>query len=116
MKKLQFYVCPACNSLVTATGEAAVSCCGKKLLPQNPVKAAAEEKLSVEIIDNEYFISSSHPMTKQNYITFVALLTGDSIMLRKTYPEWDFQTRIPRFGHGRLVWHCTCHGLQYQNI
>ena len=116
MKKLQFYVCPACSSIVTATGEAAVSCCGKIMQPQAPVKASAEEKLSVEVIDNEYFISSNHPMTKQNYITFVVLLTGDSIMLRKTYPEWDFQTRIPRFGHGKLVWHCTCHGLRYQII
>ena len=31
MKKLKFYICPQCGNLLTATAEAAVSCCGKKL-------------------------------------------------------------------------------------
>lgn len=29
MKKLNFYVCPICGNLLTSTGEASVSCCGK---------------------------------------------------------------------------------------
>ena len=51
-----------------------------------------------------------------HYITFVALLTGDSLMLRKLYPEWNLQTRIPRFGHGMLVWNCSRHGLFWQAL
>ena len=53
-------------------------------------------------------------MTKDHYITFVALLTGDSLILRRQYPEWDLQARIPRLGRGMLVWHCNQHGLRYQ--
>ncbi len=116
MKKLKFYVCPSCGNLLTGTTEAAISCCGKKLQALTPHKASDTEKLTVENIENDYFISAEHEMKKSHYITFVALLTGDSIMLRKQYPEWDLQVRIPRFGRGMLMWYCTEHGLFYQLI
>lgn len=114
MKKLRFYVCPDCGNVLTATNEASVSCCGKKLAPLEARKA--EEKLTVELIENEYFISSEHPMTKDHYISFVALLTSDALILRKQYPEWNLQTRVPRIGHGMLLWYCTQHGLFYQLV
>lgn len=116
MKKLKFYYCAQCGNVLTATAEAAVSCCGKKLEAMTPVKAQGGQKLTVEKIENEYFITSDHPMTKEHYITFVALLTGDSVLLRKQYPEWDLQTRIPQFGRGMLVWHSTRDGLFYQLV
>ncbi|NLW88819.1 MAG: helix-turn-helix domain-containing protein [Clostridiaceae bacterium] len=116
MKKLKFYVCPTCGNFITGISEASISCCGKKLAPLVAKKAQESEKLSVEHIENDYFISSDHPMTKEHYISFVALLTGDSVMIRKQYPEWDLSTRIPRFGHGILYWHCVDHGLFYQPV
>ena len=109
MKKLNFYVCPDCGNLITAATEAGVSCCGRTLLPLEPQKP--EEPLSVEKIDDSWFVSSPHPMTKDHYVSFVALLTGDTLFLRRLYPEWDLQTRIPAFGHGILLWYCTKHGL-----
>lgn len=33
----------------------------------------------------------------------LSLLTGDSIMLRKQYPESGLQVRIPVFAHGKLL-------------
>ena len=96
--------------------DTAVSCCGKKLKAIQPQKANDNERLSVEVVENDYFITSEHPMTKEHYIAFVALLTGDSFMLRKQYPEWDLQVRIPSFAHGRLLWYCTEHGLFYQLV
>ena len=116
MKKLNFYICPTCGNMVTAMTDTTVSCCGKKLSAQQPVKAGEDEKLKVEIIDDNYFITSEHPMTREHHITFIALLTGDSIMLRKQYPEWDLQVRIPTFAHGKLIWYCTKHGLFYQYV
>ena len=116
MKKLRCYVCPSCGNLITASGEAGVTCCGKNLHPLEPKKAEEGDRLSVEKLENDYFISSRHPMTKEHYVSFVALLTGDSVMVRKLYPEWDLQTRIPAFGHGTLLWYCTEHGLYKQLI
>lgn len=116
MKKLNFYVCPECGNVITAMTDAGISCCGKKLKALEPVKAAEEDKLSVEIIENDYYISSNHPMVKEHYISFVALLTGDSLTLKKQYPEWDLQVRIPGRPHGKLIWYCTERGLFYQLV
>ena len=116
MKKLVFYVCPECGNLVTALSATSVTCCGRKLQEMEAVKAPVEEKLQVELIENDYFISSSHEMTKDHYISIVALVTGDTLMMKKMYPEWNLQARIPQFCHGKLVWYCTKHGLFYQLI
>lgn len=116
MKNLTFYVCPTCGNILTSALGAAVTCCGKKLSPLEAVKAPEEERLSVELIENDYFVSSSHPMTKEHYVSFVALVTGDTLILRRLYPEWDLQTRLPRIGHGKLYCYCVQHGLHYQLV
>ena len=114
MKKSVFYVCPTCGNLITASNEASVACCGKRLEVCVPQKAAPEEKLSIELIDGELFISSDHPMTKEHYIAFVAVLTGDRMIVCRQYPEWDLQVRMQRIPHGTLLWYCTEHGLRFQ--
>ena len=116
MKNLKFYVCPQCGNLVTASEESQIFCCGKPLAALAPVKAKADDALEVELIENEYFVSSKHDMTKEHYIMFVALLTGDSMVLRRQYPEWDLQTRLPRMAHGKLLWYCNNHGLFYRLV
>ena len=116
MKRIKFYVCPNCGNILTALSDTAISCCEKKLLPLELKKADAADRLSVEIIENEFFISANHEMTKEHYISFVALITDDTLILRKQYPEWDLQARIPFFAHGQLVWYCTRHGLFCQSI
>ena len=114
MKRMKFYVCPHCRNLITAMGDISVTCCGRKLNAQPLQKAADDEKLSVERIENDYFISSDHPMTKDHSIAFVALVTNDAVLIKKQYPEWNLQLRIPAFARGRLVWYCNNHGLFYQ--
>lgn len=116
MKKLNFYYCPQCRNIITSSSEASVSCCGIKLDPAVIQKADENEALNVEKIDNEYFISSSHEMTKDHFILFTALLTGDCLIMRRLYPEWDMQTRIPCIGHGKLIWLCSEHGFFYRCI
>ena len=116
MKKMNFYICPTCGNMITSMTDTTISCCGKKLKAIQPQKANEDEKLSVDIIENDFFITSKHQMAREHYIAFVALLTGDSIMLRKQYPEWDLQVRIPIFAHGKLLWYCTKHGLFYQEV
>ena len=115
MKNAKYYVCPECRNLVFATGDAEISCCGRKLTALEMKKAEPDEKLSVEIIENDWYITTSHPMTK-HYISFVAFATGEKIEMIKTYPEWDMNVRIQKRGHGKLVWYCTNHGLFYQLI
>ena len=112
MKKAKYYVCPQCRNLLLSTSEAAITCCGRSLEPLAPVKA--EETLRVELVEDERFITSDHPMTKDHYISFVAFVEGERLTLMKQYPEWDLQVRLPGQCHGVLLWHCTNHGLFYQ--
>lgn len=114
MKKLKFYVCPGCGNIITAEAEASISCCGKKLLPIEAAKAEEGDKLSMERIENDWYITSGHPMEKEHFIAFAAIITGDGIFMKRLYPEWDMQTRLPWLAHGKLVWYCTQHGLYYQ--
>lgn len=116
MKNSKYFVCPSCHNIALATGNATVSCCGRKLEALVPVKATGEEKLEVSAVEDEWFISSEHPMDKDHYISFVALATGDQVQIVKQYPEWALQTRLPKRKHGTLLWYCIQHGLFYQYI
>lgn len=114
VKKSKFYVCPTCGNLIVAAEEGQFSCCGKALQPLVPQKA--EEKLKVEMIDLDYYITTDHPMTRDHYIPFAAFLQDDTMILKRRYPQWDFEVRLPRVGHGILLWYCTQHGLFYQYL
>ncbi len=116
MKNTKYYVCPDCHNITFCTGEAEVSCCAKKLNAEELVKASKNEKLHVEVIEKEWYITSDHPMTKGHYISFVAFVTGDRIEIIKQYPEWNLSVRVPANGHAMLIWFCTLHGLFYQYL
>ena len=116
MKKLKFYVCPQCGNLLTATGDANLSCCGKRLEALTPEKASEEHSLNIEPVEDELYIASPHEMTKEHYISFVAYVTGDRLLLVKQYPEWNLQLRFHKSGHGKLYFHCSKHGLFYQLV
>ena len=116
IRRMKFYVCPDCGNLVMALVGTSVFCCGRKLKEMVPAKAAAPEGLHVEIIENDYFITADHEMSKEHYISFVAFLASDTLVFKKQYPQWNLQARIPMLSHGRLMWYCSRHGLFYQDI
>lgn len=114
--KTRFFVCPVCGNILTGTTDASVCCCGKRLSPVAAKRADEAEKLRVERIESEWYVSSDHAMTKSHYISFLAFLTGDTVILKKLYPEWSMEARIPTLRHGKLVWYCTEHGLFEQLV
>jgi len=116
MKKATYYVCPVCGGMTVTTGQGDLSCCGRRLTALTPKKAAEGEKLCLEKVEDEWFITSDHPMTKTHHIAFVAFASGDQLQLHRRYAEWDLQLRIPMRSHGVLLWYCTEHGLFYQYI
>ena len=114
MKKTRYFVCPACGGVALATGGAELSCCGRRLDPLEMKKAAPEERLHVEAVEDEWFVTSDHPMEKDNYISFVAFQAGDRVELHRQYPEWNLQLRLKKRGHGQLIWYAADTGLKYQ--
>ncbi|MDF2930657.1 helix-turn-helix domain-containing protein [Anaerospora sp.] len=116
MKKIQFYICPQCGNLITATGDATISCCSKRMEPLAATKAGQDHQLDIEPIEDELYVTSTHEMKKDHFISFAAYVTGDKVFIVKQYPEWNLQFRFHRLGHGKLYFHCVEHGLFYQLV
>lgn len=114
LRNMRFYICPECGNLITSTSSASVACCGKPLTAQKLQRAG--EEIQVELADHEFYITANHEMSREHYITFVALRSSEQIILRKVYPEWDVQLRLPYMPGAMLIWHCSQHGLFYQPL
>jgi len=116
MKKLRFYICRDCGNIITATSDAAVTCCGSRLSPIEAKKADENHQLKVEDIGGEWYITSDHPMTKEHYISFAAYVSDSSVMMFRQYPEWQVNITIPMYRSGKLVWYCNECGLLCQEL
>lgn len=113
MLRSKFYVCPICGNVVHAMGEGSFSCCGTALLPQDAEDAAedSEHAFKIERIEDDWFVTLDHPMTKDHFISFVAYVTMDGICMKKLYPEQMVQPRFALRGGGWMYLYCNRHGL-----
>ena len=116
MMKTLFYVCPVCGNIVHSVGEIALSCCGVTLPPLVAEEADDTHALSVTAVEDEWFVESTHPMEKDHFLSFVALVQSERVTLVKWYPEGAANARFPRRGHGVLYAYCNKHGLVKQRI
>lgn len=111
MLKASFYVCPVCGNVIVSTGEASVSCHGIMLgkLEKNGVDE--EHDVTLSIVEDEYFISISHPMTKEKYISFIAALSSDRVQTVKLYPEGNAEARVKMNGVREILFYSNTDGL-----
>ena len=86
IKKARFYVCPVCGNVIQATGEAVICCCGISLPPLEPEEEDLSHELQIEIVEDEYYVTVNHPMTKDHYISFLAAVSDQGIQFVKTLP------------------------------
>lgn len=111
MQRMKLYVCPICGNIIQSTGEAVISCCGITL---PALEAEAEDEkhaLNVEVVEDEYYVTIQHEMSKTHYISFIAACRDNGIEIIKLYPE---QTAEARFKIARtrcLYYYCNRHGL-----
>jgi desulfoferrodoxin (superoxide reductase-like protein) len=111
MKKVKFYVCPNCGDILTSTGGAQVSCCGRKLVPLIPKPADETHKLTVEEVENDYYVTFTHEMSKAHYLSFVAYVAYDRVLIIKLYPEQSGEVRFTKMYGGKIYFYCNQHGL-----
>ncbi|GIQ70658.1 helix-turn-helix domain-containing protein [Xylanibacillus composti] len=115
--KVRFYVCSSCGNILVSTGSASIFCCGRQLERILPMGPPAATKITVEEMDTDYFITFDHPMTKEHYISFVAFVKSDRVLLNRLYPEQSPTCRIPVNTGGKLYVYCIKHGLSvYSDI
>ena len=114
--RAKFYVCPVCGNVIYASGDALISCCGITLPALEASVPDGEHEVKIETVEDESFITISHSMTKQHYISFAAFSTSDRIQLVKFYPEGNAETRMNLRGGGYLYVYCNRHGLMKQKV
>ena len=111
MAKSKFYVCPVCGNVINASGEAVVSCCGITLPPLEPEESDDEHNISVEIVEDEYYVTVDHPMTKEHYISFLAAVSDQGVQFIKLYPEGPAEARFRISCVRKFFAYCNRHGL-----
>jgi desulfoferrodoxin len=117
MKKTRFYVCPNCGNVVTSSSDLIMNCCGRKLAKLKANKDFDEKHIPrIETTDGEVYVSINHEMDKEHYISFIAYVTADKMMVAKLYPEQGAEARFQMTGHGILYVYCNVHGLWMKNL
>ncbi len=112
--RTSFYVCPVCGNVIHATGNAVFSCCGITLPALEAEPFDQEHQPTIQPVEDEFFVSLHHPMTKDHYISFLAWVTDDRIQFVKLYPEGNAEARLSLRGSGFLYAYCNKHGLMRQ--
>ena len=112
----KFYVCPICGNIMSAVGNAVISCCGITLPPLEAEETDENHQITVENVEDEHFITVRHPMTKAHFVSFVAYVTSDRVQFVKLYPEGNAETRLNLRGRGHLYIYCNKHGLMRKKI
>ena len=116
MKNVQFYVCPICGNIIFGTGKSVICCCGITLLPLTAEECDNAHLMKIERVEDEFFISSDHEMTKSHFISFIAVVRDNSCEIIKMYPESNCETRLKISRINDLYFYCNHHGLFKLNI
>lgn len=128
-----FYVCPVCGNVLWSVGDASISCCGIQLVPEETEEIGSfsrsgetlhksspweiqpasdpDHKIHVEIIEDEYYITMNHEMTKSHYISFFAAFQDNGMQIVKLYPEGNAEARFRISRTRSLFAYCNRHGL-----
>lgn len=116
MLRSNLYVCPVCGNIIHSMGEASVSCHGITLFPLEGEESDDEHRLEIEVVDDEYYVTVNHEMTKKHYISFIAAVSSDRIQIVKLYPEGNAAARFSINGVREIMYYCNKDGLFMQRI
>ena len=111
MLRSKFYVCPVCGNVIHSMGEAAIHCHGILLTPLEAEPADERHMLSIERVEDEYYVRIDHSMTKEHYISFVAAASSDQMQMVKLYPEGNAEVRFKIRGVRKIFYCCNRDGL-----
>ena len=110
--RTRFYVCPVCGNILTSTGEANISCCGRHLMPLTLSSDDCTPEISIEEMDTDYYVSISHEMSKSHYISFAAWVNDSCLWFQRLYPEQSPAFCMPAVRrNGKLYLYCIRDGL-----
>lgn len=107
MKRIKFFQCPECGNILTATGKAELSCCGRRLSPMTVTPADEFHRLTITDIETEKLLNWTHPMEKAHHLTFLAAVGYDCVHIVRLYAEGAQEHRLPRIPWAKYYCGCT---------
>lgn len=111
MLRVKLHVCPICGNIIQSTGEAVVSCCGIVLPALEAEPEDDAHHLQLEKVEDEYFVTIPHEMSKTHFISFIMAVKDDGSEIRKLYPEGDAEARFKISRTKSFLYYCNQHGL-----
>ena len=111
MFRNQFYVCPICGNVIQSVGEAVIICCGLTLPPLEAENEDNEHIIYFERVEDEYYVTVGHPMTKEHYISFLAAVSNNGVQFVKLYPQGNAEARFKISRVKYLYAYCIKDGL-----
>ena len=111
MLRSRLHVCPVCGNVILSAGEAVISCCGIVLPALEAEETDEAHRLHVEKVEDEYYVTIPHEMSKTHYISFILAARDDGGELRKLYPEGEAEARFKIGGTKCFYYYCNRHGL-----
>ena len=108
---LDIYQFPACGSLFTATGEADLACCGRRLTPLAPQAPDEAHAVRLSPCEDEWLLTFDHPMEKAHHLSFALEVGYDRFVLVRLYAEGGNEVRLPHLPGGRCFVGCSRDGL-----
>lgn len=112
----KFYVCPICGNIIHTMGETVIHCHGVLLHPEEAEELDEEHAITVNRVEDEYYIQIQHEMTKQHYISFIAAVSSERVQMVKLYPEGSAEARFKINGVKSVYIYCNKNGLYKVNI
>ena len=116
MSKSKFFVCPVCGNIIHSMGESINCCCGITLSVLTAIPENEKHTMTCEMVENEYYVSMTHGMSKEHYMSFIAYVTDNRCEIVKLYPEQKAEARFINRGKGILYAYCNLHGLFKKEI
>ncbi len=111
MLRTKWYVCPVCGNIIHGVGEAVISCHGISLPSLTAEEPDENHGITVEVVEDEYFVSVNHNMTKEHYISFIAAVSDDTVQFKKLYPEGNSEARFKINRTKTILYYCNKDGL-----
>ena len=118
-KNTVFYKCEVCGNLIGLINGNAdhIKCCGKEMerLEANSQDAAQEKHVPVYQRDGDEIVvgvgKTSHPMDKDHYIMWIAVVSDNQTTRVRLYPEQDAIARFKYIPQSTIYAYCNKHGL-----
>ena len=116
MLRMKMHVCPICGNIIQSTGEAIVSCCGLVLPALEAEPEDGSHRLQAERVEDEYYVTIPHEMSKTHYISFILAMKDDGYEIKKLYPEGNAEARFKISRMKEILYYCNQHGLFKQRL